>query len=279
MARARILKPGFFTNELLAEIPFEGRLLFAGLWTLADKEGRLEDRPKRIKASLFPWDEVKVDSLLGALAQRGFIDRYVVNGMALIQIAKFNEHQAPHVREAASILPGPTDEPRKGSVSPPPRSPVSDPVPVTGRNGTEVDSPEALTRSVPFLEFSVVGRGSKVWPLSDSQVLEWERDFPNLDVRAECRKARAWVEANPGRRKTGAGMPRFLVNWLSRCTDRRSGSDRRAEDQPFTTAELKHAREVYKVRMGCRHEPRCAGGIGQCVELIAKEIREKAQPS
>jgi hypothetical protein len=30
MARSRLLKPGFFLNERLAELPFEGRLLFAG---------------------------------------------------------------------------------------------------------------------------------------------------------------------------------------------------------------------------------------------------------
>ena len=44
MARARLLKPGFFTNEDLCELPAFGRLLFAGLWTIADREGRLEDR-------------------------------------------------------------------------------------------------------------------------------------------------------------------------------------------------------------------------------------------
>ena len=49
MARARNIKPGFFKNEFLAEMPCEVRLLFIGLWTLADREGRLEDRPKRIK--------------------------------------------------------------------------------------------------------------------------------------------------------------------------------------------------------------------------------------
>ena len=64
--RARNLKPGFFKNEDLAELPFEGRLLFAGLWCLADREGRLEDRPKRIKAEIFAFDSVDVDKLLSS---------------------------------------------------------------------------------------------------------------------------------------------------------------------------------------------------------------------
>ena len=52
MARARNLKPSFFTNDKLAELHPLGRLLFAGLWTIADREGRLEDRPKRIKTDV-----------------------------------------------------------------------------------------------------------------------------------------------------------------------------------------------------------------------------------
>jgi len=39
MARSRNIKPGFFKNDHLVELPFEYRLLFAGLWTLADREG------------------------------------------------------------------------------------------------------------------------------------------------------------------------------------------------------------------------------------------------
>ena len=52
MARARSLKPGFFRNADLVELPMEARLMFAGLWVLADREGRLEDRPKQIKIDI-----------------------------------------------------------------------------------------------------------------------------------------------------------------------------------------------------------------------------------
>ena len=44
--RARNIKPGFFKNDALAELDFAGRLLFIGLWGIADRAGRLEDRPK-----------------------------------------------------------------------------------------------------------------------------------------------------------------------------------------------------------------------------------------
>lgn len=108
MARARNLKPGFFTNEDLAECTPWARLCFAGLWTLADREGRLEDRPKRIKGQLFPFDTVDVVPLLAELAAHHFIQRYEApGGLELIQINAFLKHQNPHHREPPSILPPP----------------------------------------------------------------------------------------------------------------------------------------------------------------------------
>jgi len=105
MARTRSLRPGFFKNDLLAELPFEARLLFAGLWTLADKKGRLEDRPKKIKMEIFPADDVDTNGLLGQLAASNFITRYEVEGQAYLQINKFLEHQHPHPNEPESVIP------------------------------------------------------------------------------------------------------------------------------------------------------------------------------
>lgn len=108
MARARNIKPGFFKNEFLAEMPCEARLLFIGLWTLADREGRLEDRPKRIKAELFAFDSFDVDSMLNLLQRDLFVLRYEVDGVRFIQIENFVKHQDPHYKEKASEIPAPS---------------------------------------------------------------------------------------------------------------------------------------------------------------------------
>ena len=105
--RARNIKPGFFKNDTLVELDFAGRLLFIGLWGIADRAGRLEDRPKKIKAELFPYDGVDVDTFLGELARLGFILRYEVGGGRYIQIVNFDKHQNPHPREAPSTIPEP----------------------------------------------------------------------------------------------------------------------------------------------------------------------------
>jgi hypothetical protein len=107
MARARNIKPGFFTNDVLADCAPLARLLFAGLWTIADRAGRLEDRPKRIKASVLPYDDCSIEKLLNELHNHGFILRYEAEGQKLIQILAFDKHQNPHKNEAPSELPSP----------------------------------------------------------------------------------------------------------------------------------------------------------------------------
>lgn len=104
MARSRNIKPGFFKNEDLADCSLAARLCFAGLWLLADREGRLEDRPKRIKAELFAFDTFDVEPLLCELARHGFIVRYEVDGARCIQVSKFLEHQTPHYSEKPSVI-------------------------------------------------------------------------------------------------------------------------------------------------------------------------------
>lgn len=105
MARARNIKPSFFTNDDLVELPFETRLLFIGLWTLADREGRIVDRPKKIKMEIFPSDDVDCEASLKLLAERGFIDRYSVGQHRVVEVLKFIKHQSPHTTERDSLLP------------------------------------------------------------------------------------------------------------------------------------------------------------------------------
>lgn len=105
MARARNIKPGFYKNYKLADLGSHAQLLFAGLWGLADREGRLEDKPRLIKAEIFPYYDCDVNGELTKLEREGFVTRYVVDGLAVIQVLNFKKHQSPHHTEKASTLP------------------------------------------------------------------------------------------------------------------------------------------------------------------------------
>ncbi len=106
MARSRNIKPGLFKNEILGETDPLYTILFAGLWTLADKEGRLEYRPKKIKAEIFPY-RFDLDPCLGLdwLKHESFISVYEIDSSKYIQILNWAKHQAPHYKEAKSVIP------------------------------------------------------------------------------------------------------------------------------------------------------------------------------
>jgi hypothetical protein len=107
MPRIRSIKPGFFTNDALAEVHPLGRLLFSGLWCHADRAGRLEDRPRKLKAEVLPYDDCDIDALLNDLAARGFVVRYQAGGVRYLQVVNFDKHQTPNIKEIDSTIPAP----------------------------------------------------------------------------------------------------------------------------------------------------------------------------
>jgi hypothetical protein len=98
-------------HDKVSELPAMTRLLFIGLWTQADRDGRLYDNPKRIKAYLFPYDNFDVEKGLQLLFESGFIIRYKVEGCNLeccsfIQIVNWLKHQKiDKVNEKESLIP------------------------------------------------------------------------------------------------------------------------------------------------------------------------------
>jgi hypothetical protein len=107
MARARNIKPGFFQNDALGELSPLARLLFIGMWTIADFKGCLEYRPKRLKAQLLPYDECNIESIMTSLYKSRFVTIYHVQGQPYIKIMNFEKHQNPHPneRKAGSEIP------------------------------------------------------------------------------------------------------------------------------------------------------------------------------
>lgn len=131
MPRARNIKPGFFKNEELAQCEPQGRLLFVALWCEADRDGRLLDRPLRLKAEYFPYDSCNVDALLAQLAGFGLIERYEANGCKYIAIPKFRKHQNPHRDEPSKNYPSP------GNIAPLEHDASTVPTPCEHESSTE----------------------------------------------------------------------------------------------------------------------------------------------
>ena len=247
MPRARNIKPGFFKNEDLAECSLAARLCFAGLWTLADREGRLEDRPKRIKGELFPFDAFDVEPLLSELARHRFIVRYESDAVRVIQIPKFAEHQAPHYSEKPSVIKPPTlpessqhHEPAKsgtGTALRGGRNPLN-PDSLNPDSGittpTGVDGPPLRAAPPPPPDFD--GRNSETlngkavvaiagaWELPeawgvDAEALGWNAS----EVLREAEKFRQYWTAGKGKgkRRNVKGWRQSWSNWLAKAAEQR----------------------------------------------------------
>jgi hypothetical protein len=95
--RIRALKPEFWKSETVAKVSIPARLLFTGLWGLADSWGVLEDRPRRIRIELFPYDDLVAEQVvawLDELVAARLVVRYQGgDGVALLWLPGLRRHQ------------------------------------------------------------------------------------------------------------------------------------------------------------------------------------------
>lgn len=132
MGRIRTVKPELFLDEALGALSGDHVLLFIGLFTVADREGRLPWRPARLKATLFPYREVDVAALGADLDAADKVQLYEVDGESYLWIPGFTRHQRPHPKEPASTLPvAPSREKKRRAVE----GPASFPSGPVGREG------------------------------------------------------------------------------------------------------------------------------------------------
>lgn len=256
--RSRRFGEAFFSDDRLAELDPLARIFFLGLLACADREGRLEDRPRKLKALVLPFDNADPEAMLADFARLGLIRRYEADGRRLLLVEGFRQdgtvaYQRPHPNEAASTLPPPPDN--QGT---PPRSTKVD----HGGDSVTVTVTETVTRAecqgaacpeaapaAPAEGGSPSGSPGGVRILlkdgtgfepSAAQLAEWTAAFPDKDVDAELRHAAAWCAASPERRKTRRGVARFVVGWLGRAKPTATAP---AAPAP-TVAELKAACEA-----------------------------------
>lgn len=113
------------------------------------------------------------------------------------------------------------------SLTHPPSPPSTPPPPACAEPlADERSTPEPAADDPVVVTFPVVGagrRGATAWALHRSHAAKLAEAFPAADVEAEARKALAWIEANPTKRKTPRGMPEFLRAWCAKVQDRGGG--------------------------------------------------------
>ena len=98
MPRRRMIKPEFFTDEKVINLPIPARLLFIGMWNHADDEGIFRDSPIQLKVQVFPADESidlnVIKNYIDLMIQHKLlIPGLNVDDCKLLKITKWHDHQ------------------------------------------------------------------------------------------------------------------------------------------------------------------------------------------
>ena len=94
MARNRIIKKEFYTDQKIIELEIPERLLFIGMTNFSDDTGIHINSPKMLKCEIFPADDMKaayIEKALDKMANLGLID-FNEDG-SLIKIKNWSLHQ------------------------------------------------------------------------------------------------------------------------------------------------------------------------------------------
>lgn len=216
MSRIRSIKPEFFTSETVARMPHGARLLFAGLWTHCDDEGRCKDSPAVIKGALFPYDEEvqagTVDTWLGHLHSLGLVERYVVEGRRYLRVTGWEEHQKIS-HPGKSKIPMPCEQPQEDSGDPPEDS-VSPPVILVPDLGSRIVGSRITNPPTPRRKASPATRWPEGFVLTDEmRDAAAARGMPRDVMDREFLAFKDWAEAKDARYRDWAAA------WRTRASN------------------------------------------------------------
>lgn len=110
MARKRMIDPMIWQDEEFGSLTPEAKILFIGLFSNADDEGRLRANPAYLKSTIFMYDDISLDMI--KLKRKEVVEAmssvvlYEVDGKEYIQLKNWEEYQKQHKdRIVSSTLP------------------------------------------------------------------------------------------------------------------------------------------------------------------------------
>jgi len=107
MAKIRTIRPEFWTDEKVVELSYAARLVFIGLWNLADDFGLMEYSPKRIKMQILPADSAEIEGIMAEISGQGLVTLYNAANKGFLAINNFTKHQKIDKRTATKFPPPP----------------------------------------------------------------------------------------------------------------------------------------------------------------------------
>ena len=94
MPRKRMISPEFWSDEKIFELSMTARLLYIGIWNFANDYGVIKSNPKRIKALVFPSDNIDISVHLKELTELELIKYFDSDNY--IYIPNWDKYQKFH---------------------------------------------------------------------------------------------------------------------------------------------------------------------------------------
>jgi hypothetical protein len=257
VARIRSVKPEFWADEELAmQVSRDGRLLYIGLWNLADEHGRLRGDPRYLKGQLFAYDDdlmpADLDRLVEELVVAGKAVRYRSGPSAYLFLPNLAKHQRLEAAKVESRLPAPSDPSESAPVATVRADESARDPDVSARGADQpsllygAGSMEPVAGSMgappaPLRAGAASKRGTRIpedFTVTQDMVAWAVQECPGVDGRAETQKFINYWRSKTGKDATKLDWPATWRNWMLNARDR-YGTGARAS--PMATSDQRVA--------------------------------------
>lgn len=225
----RIIRESICTSETLNQLTdFEERF-WHRLIVNCDDYGRFDARPAILKGRLFPLMDGKtqrnIADALDKLASVGLVDLYEVDGKPFLRVVTWDKYQ--RIRAKRSKFPEPSEESDDTCCQLTSNVAVMRNAKYEMRNAKCVgEDEEAAPADAEPAVIALPLNDKSEYGITQRQIDEWAQLYPAVDVMQELRKMKGWLDSNPSRRKTKAGILRFITGWLGKEQDRGGSAPR-----------------------------------------------------
>ena len=216
MARNRMVKKEFWTDDKTIELTITERLFFIGMWNFADDEGLIANKPRQMKAQIIPVDDMNhgvISEMLMRLHEIGLIQ--FGNDNTLIKIKNWSRHQKIN-RPTPSVYTF-----------------------TKGVNEDSVSNHGALTTNIKedkgkedkLIERNISSQPKKVsssnllsYPervnkfytelkQDNKYLIQLREAYPNVDIPQQLRASKMWLLSNT--QKAKKNFKRFVNTWMA----------------------------------------------------------------
>lgn len=216
----RIIRDGILTSEPIATLGWPAECFYRRLMSVVDDYGRYYALPALLRAACYPLHLDKVsDSDIGkwltACVNAALVRVYLAqDGKRYVEMQKFGQRV-----QSKSRFPDPTggcgmsqDSTVNHGESPESTALVGDGVGVAL-------NPTLATQATGKVVIALTLNDGSEHPITEDQAIEFAELYPAVDITAQLRAIRGWCTNNPQKRKTKAGVMRFVNSWLAKEQD------------------------------------------------------------